>query len=58
MTAPKNEYGLAWLDSEPFILSLWRLRDKGHAIYQGEECAVTGDADTCDECALLSANIG
>jgi hypothetical protein len=54
----RNEYGIEWLDRDPFILSLWRIRDAGHAIYDGEPCAVTGDPDTCDLCALLSAHIG
>jgi hypothetical protein len=54
----QNEYGLEWLDSDPFMLSLWRLRDSGHALYQGERCSVSGDPDTCDACALLSAHIG
>lgn len=56
--AIENEYGLEWLDSDPFMLSLWRLRDSGHALYQGERCSVSGDPDTCDACALLSAHIG
>jgi hypothetical protein len=55
---PKNEYGLAWLDRDPFTLSLWRLREAGHAIYSGERCAVAGNPDTCDACGLLSAHIG
>jgi hypothetical protein len=54
----RNEYGIEWLDRDPFILSLWRIRDAGHAIYDGEPCTVTGDPDTCDLCALLSAHIG
>lgn len=58
MTAMKNEYGLNRLDENPFMLNLWRLRDSGHAIYDGEECGVSGNWVTCEECALLSANIG
>jgi hypothetical protein len=58
MAAPKNEYDLSWLDSDPFMLSLWRLRDAGHALYQGERCAVSGDPETCEACTLLSNHIG
>jgi hypothetical protein len=58
MAAPANEYGIAWLDSDPFTLNLWRVRDAGHAIYDGEPCLVSGDPDSCDSCALLSAHIG
>ncbi len=53
-----NEYGLAWLDRDPFMLSLWRWRDEGHAIYEGDECKVTGDVDSCSLCALLAKHIG
>lgn len=53
-----NEYGIKWLDDDPFILSLWRLRDAGHALYQGQLCTVTGDVDTCPLCALLAEHIG
>lgn len=53
-----NEYGLAWLDRDPFTLSLWRWRDEGHSIYQGEECKVTGDVETCTLCALVAKNLG
>ena len=53
-----NEYGLAWLDRDPFTLSLWRWRDEGHAIYKGEECKVTGDVETCSLCALVAENLG
>ena len=53
-----NEYGLAWLDRDPFTLSLWRWRDEGHAAFQGEECKVTGDVNTCSLCALLVENLG
>ena len=50
-----NEYGL---ELDPFTLKLWRIRDAGHAIYDGEKCAVTGDPDTCELCSLLSEHIG
>ena len=43
---------------DPFFLELWELRNLGHAIYDGEQCEVTGDWTTCKECELLSANIG
>jgi hypothetical protein len=54
----KNEYGIDWLDDKPFILSLWRLREAGHALYQGERCQLSGDPDHCDACALLIRHIG
>jgi hypothetical protein len=53
-----NEFGLSWLDSNPFILSLWRLRAQGHAIYAGERCQVSMNPDSCPSCQLLAENIG
>jgi hypothetical protein len=52
-----NEFGLSWLDSNPFILSLWRLREEGHAIYAGERCQVSMNPDSCPSCQLLAENI-
>jgi hypothetical protein len=44
-------------DTNPFFAELWKLRSLGHAIYDGEQCEVTGDWTTCKECELLSANV-
>lgn len=43
---------------DPFFSELWELRNLGHAIYDGEQCEVTGDWTTCKECKTLSENIG
>jgi hypothetical protein len=58
MTALKKDYGPASRNWSPLFLKLWTLRDEGHAIYDGEECAVSGNWVTCEECAFLSANVG
>jgi hypothetical protein len=52
-----NEFGLSWLDLNPFILSLWRLRAQGHAIYSGERCQVSKNPDSCPSCQLLAEHI-
>jgi hypothetical protein len=53
-----NEYGLPWLDEDPFILGLWRLIDLGHVRYQGEQCQINRGSKNCPECSLISEHIG
>jgi len=53
-----NEYGLPWLDENPFILNLWRLIDSGHIRYEGECCKVNPNQKNCPECLLIAEHIG
>ena len=46
MSTQNKDYGPASRNWSPLFLKLWTLRDEGHAIYDGEECA------------FLSANVG